>query len=378
VSDVSVDAGERHLSPPVRRGGRDERREATLRALTAGTGAQCAYCGRALPELSPRGGRPTPYCAPDPERYGNWGAKVITCAMLDEQREIWVHLYGPQPITPLDLGALDGSLATVVAALDPLRSVVGELSTRVTGEAADALAAKETAEEQRQEARVEADRAAAERDRALAEASAARQETADAIAAKEAAERQAAEALKARDQALAEQRVAEQLRDDAVRTKQQALDKVSQSQDRVADLQQVLERERQESARQREQLRADHVQALQELQTSLAQRQDERLQAQAAEFRQQAQAAATAAEARIDALTSQLTAASQSYAESLAPLHQQLSDLRRDLDQAAAATQAEQRRLADLRAALARAVDQPIDEEALRALLGQAPLEKDE
>jgi hypothetical protein len=73
-----------------------------------------------------------------------------------------------------------------------------------------------------------------------------------------------------------------------------------------------------------------------------------------------------------------LTAASQSYAESLAPLHQQLSDLRRDLDQAAAATQAEQRRLADLRAALARAVDQPIDEEALRALLGQAPLEKDE
>jgi chromosome segregation ATPase len=362
---VSVDAGERHLSPPVRRGGRDERREATLRALTAGTGAQCAYCGRALPELSPRGGRPTPYCAPDPERYGNWGAKVITCAMLDEQREIWVHLYGPQPITPLDLTALDGTLATALAALDPLRTVVGELSARVTGEAADALAAKETAEQQRQEALAEATRAIAERDQAQAEASAARQEAADAIAAKETAERHAAEALQARDQALAEQRAAEQVRDDAVRTKQEALDKVTQAQDRVADLQQMLERERQESAAQREQLRADHVRALQELQTSLAQRQDERLQAQAAEFRQQAQAAASAAEARIDALTSQLTAASQSYAESLAPLHRQLSDLRRELDAATAAAQAEQRRLADLRG------DEAALRQALRDLLGE-------
>ncbi|WP_273941432.1 hypothetical protein [Kutzneria chonburiensis] len=316
---MSVDAGERHLSPPVRRGSRDERREATLRALTAGIGAQCAYCGRALPELSPRGGRPTPYCAPDPERYGNWGAKVITCAMLDEQREIWVHLYGPQPITPLDLTALDGTLATALAALDPLRTVVGELSTRVTGEASDALAAKASAEEQRQQARAEASQAIAERDQALAEASAARQEAADAIAARETAVRQASEALQARDQALADQRAAEQLRDDAVRTKQAALDKVTQSQDRVADLQQALERERQDSAAQREQLRAAHVQALQELQTSLAHRQDERLQSQATEFRQQAQSAATAAEARIDALTSQLTAASQSYAQSLAP-----------------------------------------------------------
>jgi hypothetical protein len=375
---VSVDAGERHLSPPVRRGGRDERREATLRALTAGTGAQCAYCGRALPELSPRGGRPTPYCPADPERYGNWGAKVITCAMLDEQREIWVHLYGPdQPMTPMDLGALDGSLTTVLAALDPLRSVVGELSTRVTGEAADALAAKETAEEQRQEARAEADRATAERDRALAEASAARQEAADAIAAKEAAERAAAEALMARDQALAEQRAAEQVRDDAVRTKQEALDKVTQSQDRVADLQQVLERERRESAQQREQLRADHVQALQELQASLAQRQDERLQAQAAEFRQQAQAATKAAETRIDALTSQLATASQSYAESLAPLHQQLSDLRRDLDRATVATQAAQRGTADLRAALAQRLDEHTDEAALRQALHDLLAAKD-
>jgi DNA repair exonuclease SbcCD ATPase subunit len=368
---VSVDAGERHLSPPVRRGGRDERREATLRALTAGIGAQCAYCGRVLPELSPRGGRPTPYCAPDPERYGNWGAKVITCAMLDEQREIWVHLYGPQPITPLDLAALDGTLATALSALDPLRTVVGELSTRVTGEAADALAAKASAEEQGQQARAEATQAIAERDQALAEASAARQEAADAIAAREDAARQASEALQARDQALVDQRAAEQIRDDAVRTKQAALDKVTQSQDRVADLQQVLERERQESAAQREQLRAAHVQALQELQTSLAHRQDERLQAQAAEFRQQTQSAATAAEARIDAVTSQLTAASQSYAQSLAPLHQQLSDLRRDLDAATAATRSEQRRLTDLRAALTRALEQQTDEPTLRQALSE-------
>ncbi|MBB5897780.1 hypothetical protein ACFFS4_12305 [Kutzneria kofuensis] len=367
---MSVDAGERHLSPPARRGTRDERREATLRALTAGMGAQCAYCGRPLPELSPRGGRPTPYCPADPERYGNWGAKVITCAMLDEQREIWVHLYGPdQPMTPLDLGALDGSLTTVLAALDPLRSVVGELSDRVTGEAADALAAKEAAENQQSEARAEADRAMAERDRALAEAAEAREQAADALAVKDAAERLAAEALAARDQALADQRAAEQVRDEAVRTKQEALDKVAQSQDRVADLQQVLERERQESARQREQLRVDHLQAMQELQASLASRHDERIQAQADEFRKQAQAATAAAEARIDDLTGQLARASQTYAESLAPLHQQLSSLRQELDREAAAKQAAEQRVMDLRAALAHRLDQAGDDEALRQTL---------
>ena len=355
---MSVDAGERQLIPPTRRGGRDERREATLRALTAGMGAQCAYCGRALPELSPRGGRPTPYCAAEPARYGNWGAKVITCAMLDEQREIWVHLYGPQPITPMDLGALDGSLTTVLAALDPLRSVVGELSTRVTGEAADALAAKETADEQRAEARAEADRAIAERDHALAEASTARQETADALAAKEAAERAAVDALTARDQALSDQRAAEQVRDDAVRTKQEALDTVTRAQDRVADLQQVLERERQESAQQREQLRADHVTALQDLQVSLSQRQDERLQSQAAEFRQQAQAAATASDSRIDALTSQLATASQTYAASLAPLHEQIASLRQDLARETSAVQKAQQQWEQLRTDLRHALEQ--------------------
>lgn len=333
-------------------------------------GAQCAYCGRPLPELSPRGGRPTPYCPADPERYGNWGAKVITCAMLDEQREIWVHLYGPdQPMTPLDLGALDGSLTTVLAALDPLRSVVGELSDRVTGEAADALAAKEAAENQQSEARAEADRAMAERDRALAEAAEAREQAADALAVKDAAERLAAEALAARDQALADQRAAEQVRDEAVRTKQEALDKVAQSQDRVADLQQVLERERQESARQREQLRVDHLQAMQELQASLASRHDERIQAQADEFRKQAQAATAAAEARIDDLTGQLARASQTYAESLAPLHQQLSSLRQELDREAAAKQAAEQRVMDLRAARAHRLDQAGDDEALRQTL---------
>lgn len=315
--------------------------------------AHCAYCGRVLPELSPRGGRPTPYCAADPKRYGNWGAKVITCAMLDEQREIWVHLYGPdQSITPMDLGALDGSLTTVLAALDPLRSVVGELSSRITGEAADALAAKETAEDQQREARAETERAVAERDRALAEASEARQQTADAIAAREAAERVAADALTARDQALADQRAAEQVRDDAVRTKQEALDKVAQAQDRVADLQQVLERERQESAQQREQLRVDHLRALQDLQASLAQRHDERLQAQAAELRQQAQSATTAAEARIDALTTQLAAASQTYAQSLAPLHEQIAALRQELAGEKAKTQEARQRWDQLRADL--------------------------
>ncbi|WP_345031841.1 hypothetical protein [Kutzneria kofuensis] len=86
--------------------------------MTAGMGAQCAYCGRPLPELSPRGGRPTPYCPADPERYGNWGAKVITCAMLTSSARSGCTLYGPdQPMTPLDLGALDGSLTTVLAAL---------------------------------------------------------------------------------------------------------------------------------------------------------------------------------------------------------------------------------------------------------------------
>ena len=343
----------------------------TLRALTAGPGARCAYCGRELPEISPRGGRPTPYCPADPERYGNWGAKVITCAMLDEQREIWVHLYGPeQSITPMDLGTLDGSLATVLSALDPLREAVGELSTRVTGEASDALAAKDAAERQRQEAQQETDRAVAERDRALTEASEAREQAAQAQTERAAADQLAAEALTARDQALADRRAAEQVRDEAVRTKQEALDKVAQSQDRVDTLHQVLERERTESAQQRERLRVDHLAALQELQATLAHRHDERLHAQADELRRQAQAATTASETRIDDLTGQLARASQTYAESLAPLHEQIASLRQDLAREVAAVAEGQRRLAklhaDLRVGLAPDDAIGVDEATLR------------
>lgn len=351
----------------MRRGTRDERREETLRALTAGPGARCAYCGRELPEISPRGGRPTPYCPADPERYGNWGAKVITCAMLDEQREIWVHLYGPdQPITPMDLGTLDGSLKTVLSALDPLRSAVGELSGRVTGEAADALAAKETAEQQRLDAQAETDRATAERDRALAEAAEAREQAANALTIKETAERLAAEALAARDQAVAEQRAAEQVRDEAVRTKQEALDKVAQSQDRVGELQNVLERERTEAAQQREQLRVDHLAAMQELQASLARRHDERIHAQADELRKQAQAATTAAEARIDDLTGQLARASQIYAESLAPLHEQIGALRQDVVRETSAAQAARQQWELLRADLGHGLEHDPDDATFR------------
>ena len=316
----------------MRRGGREERREATLRALTAGVGARCAYCGRELPEISPRGGRPTPYCPADPERYGNWGAKVITCAMLDEHREIWVHLYGPdQPMTSVDLGALDSGLAALVGALEPVRATVAELSARVTGEAAEALAAKASAEDWCQQAREEADQAIAERDRALAEAADAREQAAADRAERGAAERRAAEALKERDQAVADQRAAEQARDDAHTVRQQALDKVSESQALVTELQGALDNERAAALRRREQQRLDHAEAMQQLRDALIRDADARVRGQAEEFDERLRLAQEAAAERVDALTDQLAAASRTYAEALAPLHDQIGTLRQDL-----------------------------------------------
>jgi DNA repair exonuclease SbcCD ATPase subunit len=372
---VSVDAGERRMTPPVRRGSREQRREATLRALSGGAGARCAYCGRELPEVSPRGGRPTPYCPVDPERYGNWGAKVITCAMLDEQREIWVHLYGPdQPMTAVDLGALDNGLAALVGALEPVHTTVAELSARVTGEAADALAAKAAAEDRCQQARDEADQARAERDRALSEAAAAidqaaqaREQAANDRAEREAAERRAAEALKERDQAVAEQRAAEKARDDAHTVREQALDKVSQSQALVTELQGALDNERTAAAQQREGLRLEHAEAMQQLRDVLTRDADARVRSQAEEFDQRLRAAQAAAAERADALTEQLAAASRAYAEALAPLHDQIGALRQDVAREQAAGQ----RLAAFRATLAQSVDadEPTLREAVRTVL---------
>ncbi|MFI9379634.1 hypothetical protein [Kutzneria sp. NPDC052558] len=369
---MSVDAGERRLVPPVRRGDREERREATLRALTAGGGARCAYCGRELPEISPRGGRPTPYCPADPERYGNWGAKVITCAMLDEHREIWVHLYGPdQPMTAVDLGALDTGLAALVDALEPVQATVADLSARVTGEAADALAAKASAEERCQQALADADRATAERDqalaerdRALAEAAEAREQAAADRSEREAADRRAAEALRERDQAVADQRAAERARDDAHTVRQQALDQVSQTQALVAELQSTLDTERAAALQHREQLRLDHAEATQQLRAALTLDADTRLRAQAADFDQRLHAVQSVAADRADSLTTQLADASRTYAESLAPLHDQIASLRTDLARAQSELLAATQRLDMFRATLRQALD--ADEPTLR------------
>jgi len=325
--------------------------------------------------MSPRGGRPTPYCPAEPERYGNWGAKVITCAMLDEHREIWVHLYGPdQPMTSVDLGALDSGLAALAGALEPVKATVAELSTRVTGEAAEALAAKASAEDRCQQAREEADQAIAERDRALAEAADAREQAAADRAERAAAERQAAEALAERDQALADRRAAEKARDDAHTVRQQALDKVGQSQDLVTQLQGTLDNERAAAMQRREQQRLDHAQAMEQLRAALTEDADARVRGQTEEFDQRLRAAQSAAAERADALTEQLAAASRTYAEALAPLHDQIGTLRYDVMREQAEVRAAGQRLESFRTALSQGVDadEPALRLAVRAVLEQS------
>ncbi|MER6990288.1 hypothetical protein ABT337_11040 [Saccharopolyspora hirsuta] len=355
------------LTPPARRGSREERRAETLRALGSGEEAHCAYCGDRLPPLPPRGGRPTPYCPADPERYGQWGAKTITCAMLDEHREIWVQTYGPdQPMTQLDVHALDERLNALQAVLNPVQQEISALQSHATEELSAALAARETAEAERREA-VEAARAAeAARDEALAQAADSREEAEAARIAKDAAIQRADEAAAARDQAIAEQASARQEAEAARTDRQQALDQVAAAHQRIDDLQATLASERASALEQLDLLRREEQQTRQDLRTALTEEWRQRLDDQAEDFAQRLQDAQTRADQRIADLSEQLTRATENYATALAPLHEKISALRNELAaQTSFASRAHQQ-LDQLRDRLAEAVENTSDAEALR------------
>ncbi|WP_406632307.1 hypothetical protein [Amycolatopsis sp. WGS_07] len=341
--------------PPIRRGSREERREATVRALAAGDEAGCAYCGRPLPPIPRQGGRPTPYCPADPERYGKWGAKVVTCAMLDEQREIWVTVYGPdQPMTLLDTQALDEQLGSALSALDPLHAELSALRTHVTDQTAAAIAAREEAESARDEAVEQARAANAERAQAVNAAEEAR--------AAEAEARQQSEAdRKERDAALADaaaarkaQAAALAVRDEAENNRQRALEQAAAAHDRVTALQREISALRATAVEDLEQARRAAAEAQQELRTSLTAEhesrmrdQERRLREQAAEADERVRGVQAAADQRVAESAAQLSEATKGYAETLAPLHAELGELRARV----AAQQAELDELHQLREA---------------------------
>ncbi len=299
---------------------------------TSGREAYCAYCGEVLPPLPPRGGRPTPYCPADPERYGQWGAKVISCAMLDEQREIWVHLYGAdQPMTPADVAVLDQRAAALVAALEPVRDEVQALRDRLAKDTAAALAAAQVAEQARDEAVGRARDAEAARVAAVTEAEHARDQAGADRAAARAAQDMAAAALQDRDEALAAQRAAEQARHQAQADRQHALDQTGAAANRITTLQDTLAAERATALDQLDQLRRRHEHEREQLRATLSDEHEKRLRARMAQFADQADAARRAADQQAAALHDQLTAAARAYADVLAPLHDELRGLRDEL-----------------------------------------------
>lgn len=353
-------------TPPSRRGTRDERRSRTLGALVGDGDAPCAYCGRPLPPMPARGGRPTPYCPADPERYGHWGTKVITCAMLDEYREVWVQVYGPdQPMTRLDVATLDERLTVVRTAVQPLLDEVAAVQAYLTQQTAAAITTSEDASAARDDANRAMVEALAARDDALANAEAAAAASeADQIARAE-ADTRASEAEATAENALTAQRAAETARDEAQRERQHALDQVISAQRQVTDLQQTLNSERVAAVDNLARLRAEWSTAEQALRTTLTEDYEARLAAQADAFATKERALQQHADARIDKLTADLAIATRAYADELGQLHTDKAALASDLiRQTAAASEAEQRLRgleADLAGVLERSADTGAD-----------------
>lgn len=362
--------------PPPRRDSRDERRELTLQAFTAGRDAFCAYCGSQLPPIPPRGGRPTPYCPADPERYGKWGAKVITCAMLDECREVWVSIYGAdQPMTQADVHALDERAAVLLAALDPVREEVAALRARAAGETAAALAAKAAAEQAQAHAEATAREAAAKRAQALDEAEQARQRAEADHAQLRAAQELAAQAVEDRDQAVARRQAAEEEKDRAVADRERALDQLTRAQERITEIQDALAVERATALERLDRRRREEDQARQTLRTALTGEFDQRLRACTDEFEERARSLRASADQRVAALTGQLTQATQRYADTLGPLHEEVHRLRAELAGQTTLAASLHRQLDDLRAALDEPLGDTADDQSLRqraaAILGE-------
>ncbi|WP_344927441.1 hypothetical protein [Saccharopolyspora gregorii] len=361
-------------TPPARRGSRDERRETTLRALAAGEDAACAYCGEPLPPLPPRGGRPTPYCAPDPDRYGQWGAKTISCAMLDEHREIWTRVYGPdQPMTHLDVHALDERLAGLTGVLDPVRTEVAALRQHATEQLATALTARATAEADRDDALEKSRAAEHDRDRARAEAAEAHEQAATARAAQETAEAERDQAVQDRDAAHADRDAARRDSAQAHADRQAALTQAAAAQQHITELNDARATERAAALDEQERLRHEADEERQRLRDELDQHWRQRLHDQEAALTERITATREAADARAAELTDRLTEATRSYAAGLAPLHAELAAERTAHAEQQAAAATARREHEEFRTALRQALTtEPGDElpARVRALLG--------
>ncbi|MEU6132324.1 hypothetical protein ABZ805_24370 [Saccharopolyspora sp. NPDC047091] len=362
-------------TPPTRRGSRDERREATLRALAAGQDAACAYCGEPLPPLPPRGGRPTPYCAPDPDRYGQWGAKTISCAMLDEQREIWTRVYGPdQPMTHLDVHALDDRLTALTGVLDPVRTEIAALQQHATEQLATALTARSTAEADRDDALEKSRAAEHDRDRARTETAEAREQVATARAAQEAAEAERDEAVQERDAACADRDAARRDSTRAQADRHTALAQAAAAQQHITELNDARATERATALDEQERLRREADEDRQRLRDELDRHWRQQLAEQEAELTRQLTATREAADTRAAELTDRLTEATRTYAAGLAPLHQELAAERAAHAEQHAAAATARREHEEFRAALRQSLTtEPAGElpARVRALLGQ-------
>ncbi|GAA2793583.1 hypothetical protein GCM10010470_30570 [Saccharopolyspora taberi] len=357
--------------PPPRQGSRAERRERTLRALADGGEAACAYCGAPLPPAPPKGGRPTPYCPANTDRYGKWGTKTITCAMLDEHREIWMQVYGPdQPMTKVDLDGLRLRLADLKAVLSPVHEEIAGLEKLAAAELARALAARETADAKRAAAEEAARTAVAERDEAVAAAAEAREHAGAAQAEHAAAESRASEAIVERDRAITDRDAARGEATRAHADRQAALDQAAQSHQRITELQNTLAEERASTLDRIDALRRDHEQAQRDLRRTLSEDYDQRLRSQSDDFTQRLQAAQTAAERRSTELTERLAEATRAYADNLGPLHDKVRALTEELATLRAAAHDERARNEQLRADLTEVLQH--DDDALRASLHAA------
>jgi DNA repair exonuclease SbcCD ATPase subunit len=293
--------------------------------------------------------------------------------MLDECREIWVSSYGAdQPMTQVDVETLDQRAATLLAALDSVREEVGTLRTRVAEETAAALAARANAEHATAQAQAQARQATAECTQALAEADHARRQADDDRAHLRTAQELADQAIKDKDQAVAQRQAAENDKRKAEADRQRALDQVSAAQDRIAELQATLAGERATVLERLDQLRREHDQAREDLRSTLAIEYDQKLRARTEEFNEQVHALSAAADHRVSELTSQLTQATQTYADALGPLHNQLSQLRNDLTEQSATASTLRQQLDDLRSTLNQALNHTAADEPLRQRVATA------
>lgn len=360
---------------PRRHGSREERREVTLAALGSGREAFCAYCGHRLPPVPPTGGRPTPYCPAEADRYGRWGAKIITCAMLDEHREIWVTVYGPaQPMTTLDTHTLDQRADDLTGVVRPLLSELAALRTRAGEELRAALHTAAEAEKASEQAVKDARAANDEKLLALEDSRQARQAATEAAAAASVDQIRAARAATERDTAIAERDLAVTDRDTARSDQQAALNSLTEAHRSITDLQNTLaaeragvldtlQRTRREADTARDRLRL-------ELETTHRQR--------VAELTDRLDAQRVDTDRRVAELSHQLTTATNTYATTLAPLHQRITTLERQLSDQQAHAQTADERLTRLHTTLEGLLADDTEEHLLRerllAVLGDMSL----